>query len=715
MDSQSRARVRSRLWPGAYPLGHPLSGPRWRVPRPGPPGYSPSFGRPRQYGRSKAIAQLFHSQRAVADAAHLAAPADPLPPHLMSASDRLSLLSDSDVDAFRASQLARLRAAASRLRPLTAAWRRSSPASVSAVLDAASPVGVHVALVQWLCTVSGVRDGPSLVHHLRVGFPLVGTVPVDPLAPSRLVRRARSDPASVLSQAPRLSAQLADRARLFAARPEFGDGDSAAIWQATLDEVALGRISTPIPWAQADQTLPVCRRFGVRQLTSSGREKLRVIDDFAENGVNDAVTISARIRMDSLVALQALARRSYTSRPHEPLVLLKADFKSAYRHVPVAADQLSFARILVVRPDGALHVAQQWAMPFGAIGAVYAWDRLASAVTQCLAAFLLVPMLRYVDDLFAVMPASLAGSAYAALHECVALLGLVLDPEKSPAPAPASTILGASVEYRCGHLVCRVDAAKLTYWLRALQDMCASGASRRDLVKMAGRLSFGCFAVWGPRVTGRLVPLFHALHGVISLRHPALRGALTWWTSFLATAGQSSSSFPIAPAARPPCVVYTDAEGNGGLGACLFRDASQDWWLARVPAAGRAMAPALGFPRGMPVFIYEAAAVFLACRLWAPQLRARRVLFFIDNLTVLGALRRGRSKRCPALNCLVHRLLASLHQLHCTPIFLWVPSRFNIADPPSRGVPPPQMGPPRPPPGRPAWQALYTSLTSLPD
>ncbi len=47
-----------------------------------------------------------------------------------------------------------------------------------------------------------------------------------------------------------------------------------------------------------------------------------------------------------------------------------------------------------------LHVSGVVAMPFGVVGAVYAWDRLGSAITAILFDLLLVPCIRYVDDLF---------------------------------------------------------------------------------------------------------------------------------------------------------------------------------------------------------------------------------------------------------------------------------------------------------------------------
>ena len=123
----------------------------------------------------------------------------------------------------------------------------------------------------------------------------------------------------------------------------------------------------------------------MRQLSSKGVAKIREIDDMHESCVNEAAHVTRRIRMGRLSSLVALARALRAAFPGVPLVAVKSDFKSAYRCVPIAAAELCFARVLVLDPSsGDFHVAEQWAMPFGAIGAVYAWDRVASAVTSIL-------------------------------------------------------------------------------------------------------------------------------------------------------------------------------------------------------------------------------------------------------------------------------------------------------------------------------------------
>ena len=688
----------------------------WNVARPGPPGYHPSFGFPKDYGASPAEAQRLHSAQAIAQAETLVAPADPLEAAAAFAVSRLEEHSSEAVRAFWASELRSFRASAEWLRPLTSEWRSSSPTHVQAVLAAASPGGVHVALFDWAARAADVPGAETLTAHWRSGFPLVGDVPVDPVATAHRVKHIVLPAADLLRAAPSHSAALAARARAFADRLEWGDADAQEIWDSTLEEVRVGRISSPTLWSTSDQSLPVCRRFGVRQPTATGKMKLRVIDDFAENLVNDATGVAGRIRMSSTAGLRAVARRLFRRSPSGPLRLLKADFKSAYRCAPILGSHLMFARLLLIRPsDRVLFTATQWAMPFGAVGAVYAWDRIGSAVTQILARLFWLPVLRYVDDLFTVVPADLAEDAFRVLHEVVSLLGLTLDPAKSPPASATATILGVTVECIPRALRFSIEASKLAFWLQELEALLVHPGFR-SLTKLVGRLAFGCAAVWGPRPAAFLADFFTALHCGTplagSLRARRFSAVTRWWLAFLTQAAGASVLFRLPPASAPPAVLYTDAEGAGGLGACLFTAGRWEWWQATVPASVRAAAPAAGFPSGFPIFLLEAAVPYLALRVWHDLLQGRRVLLFIDNQTFLGALRKGRSTRSPPLNHVVHAIRRLEFRLGLSVTLFWVPSRFNIADPASRGATPPGLPPARPPPGAALWRGLRLVLAN---
>ena len=344
-----------------------------------------------------------------------------------------------------------------------------------------------------------------------------------------------------------------------------------------MEEVAKGRISAPVRWHDSNQGLPVCRRFGVAQLSSSGRLKLRVIDDFAEDGVNDATSVRRRIRMGSLRDLRGCARRLRARFPGVPLRLFKADFKSAYRAIPILPDDLVFARVLLVSPfDGELYVATQLAMPFGAVGAVYAWDGLAAAVCGILAELFHVPVIRYVDDLFLVVPSGLDLVAHRCVHPCVRLLGLTLDLPKSPLPSDKGVLLGVSVAFLGDEVIFEGEPAKVRFWLSQLEESAAgSPAAIRGLPKLVGRLSFGCWAVWGQGAAAYLAPLYRAIRsGRIDLS--SLEGPISWWVRLLSKEVWGPVTFRLSPASLGPALL------GAGLAAWALSLAKLCVWSLRL-------------------------------------------------------------------------------------------------------------------------------------
>ena len=170
------------------------------------------------------------------------------------------------------------------------------------------------------------------------------------------------------------------------------------------------------PLVRLDPALHRCltRRFGVSQVSSAGEKKLRCIDDFAASGINNTTSIKARIRMGRLSSLVETTRQLHSFWPSSSIRLAKSDFSAAYRMCPILGRHLEFSSVLVEDKEGGLWTSTQWVMPFGAVSAVYAWDRLGGAVSRILRKLLLLPLDRYVDDLFwsdhsAISLATLAG------------------------------------------------------------------------------------------------------------------------------------------------------------------------------------------------------------------------------------------------------------------------------------------------------------------
>ena len=190
------------------------------------------------------MAQQAHIDRALVAAEELAAPADGLEAGTARAVQALVSRSVADIIAHRSSMLGKFTAQARASALRSAELSRESPAHVRSVLAAASQEGVNLGLLEWACEEAQVPGRAKLVHAFAHGFPLVGTVLVDPLAPAEVVKAASWSGADVLRDAHVRAPRLAAKARAGrSGQPEFGDGDAREIWQSTLDEIGIGRIS----------------------------------------------------------------------------------------------------------------------------------------------------------------------------------------------------------------------------------------------------------------------------------------------------------------------------------------------------------------------------------------------------------------------------------------------------------------------------------------
>jgi hypothetical protein len=217
---------------------------------------------------------------------------------------------------------------------------------------------------------------------------------------------------------------------------------------------------------------PYTRRFGVSQSSSLGVTTTRCIDDFAQSLINDTVNVNRRIRMGSIPDFVESARRLHAALPNQRLHVMRSDFQAAYRSCPIRPDHVPLANILVRDPDtGRVSVSSQWAMPFGAVSAVYAWDRLGEALTAILRKIFLFPASRYVDDLFMPVWASIASESRSILLEVVGIFGAVLSPDKTPPPSAEMPVLGVLISMGRSAISMTIERNRLDFWKAELSRL----------------------------------------------------------------------------------------------------------------------------------------------------------------------------------------------------------------------------------------------------
>ena len=504
--------------------------------------------------------------------------AGPAPPvSLRSCLQQVAGMSSEELRSLRQSRWKSFKAKSVELRSESDRLLAEAPSHVQRVLQAAGPFGGHPALLRWSLSQIDWKD-KSLVDDLLAGFPLVGDIPIGPESNPKTVRVAELSRDQLRRRGRQQVASLVSKAE---AKP--WSEEAAQVWESTLQEVTMGRMSEPRPITPSDSF--VTRRFAVVQTDSKGRSKVRCIDDFLESLVNDSTSVGRRIHTGRLSDLEYAVQSLHCA--GKDVVLLKSDFKSAYRGCPIRTSHLEWANILVNSPTGP-KVTTSWAMPFGAVGAVYAWDRLGSAVAAVLRSFFLVPVSRYVDDLFWAESSDTAHESRDLVMEVVHELGLTIEVSKTPMPAKSQDILGVRVEVRQSHrpetpaaMVFSLEAGKAQVWLGQIEAALSAGVlSLHDGQKLAGRLCFGAWAIWGPESTSHTKSVYaHVARGGGSLG-PRVIQDLLWWQSTI-----SQSRVVRQLVWRPPqAVIYTDAEGSGQLaGVCLCKS-FEEFWSARCPS-----------------------------------------------------------------------------------------------------------------------------------
>ena len=121
----------------------------------------------------------------------------------------------------------------------------------------------------------------------------------------------------------------------------------------------------------------------------------------------------------------------------------KSDFKAAYRCLPVHPSEYEISSILIFDPrTSTCKVARQYAMPFGSLAAVYAWDRVGHALAHVIQHFILIPVNRYVDDLFGLCPEVFGSYVRGFIVELITLVGFCMDVRKTLLPSSTMVILG---------------------------------------------------------------------------------------------------------------------------------------------------------------------------------------------------------------------------------------------------------------------------------
>ena len=460
------------------------------------------------------------------------------------------------------------------------------------------------------------------------------------------------------------------------------DRFSQGLYEVTENEREKGWLSNPKTWQELESTfgprwVPV-RRFAVEQ-----RDKLRPIDDLAENGVNSAFAACDKLTLralDELVWSAAFLMRSVMQRgevrvklssgeeivgplndfwkadPERSRPLLKTvDLKAAYKQLGVHPDRQAACVVTIKDPSSSeVRGYISRVLPFGAGASVTGFNRVARLIQRILQEARAINF-NYFDDYPLLELSALSGSCDKVVRSVLSLLGFGCALEKEQDFAPSADLLGVTVDLSDPSLskVCVGNKAdRCAEVSAAVDEVIRRGSLKaREVASLFGRIQF-----MEGQIMGRL--------GRLALME--LRALCDSWgdltlgeievAAFRNLQFRVQSGVPRTISATPPdgCIcVFTDGACEGpedapvcSIGGVMYHRRDGQWCTRFVSCSVPAGIIRRWSDTGKKHLIgpVELYAVVRARRVWGSFLNQARVLMFVDHSGVHAACVSGTSK-----------------------------------------------------------------------
>ena len=527
----------------------------------------------------------------------------------------------------------------------------------------------------------------GVVAELREGAGLIGEVPITDMLPYKFA------PALLSEETLGMTAKLV--------RPKFnqrgtGSGDPEiddTVWKQTLQELEDGWLKGPIPLTDIPDTCPISKRFGIRQ-----GNKIRMIDNFAESSINDAVTVHESPVLHTVDIAAAMVgvyfKACKQSGKATSLVTRTYDLSSAYKQVAIHPDSRRYGLLYVYNPT-----AEDWeyfetqVLPFGAVRSVHCFLRLARAVWFVGTVGLRIPWTSFFDDFVVVSCPGLARSTELAIESLFRLLGWKFA-ESGKKYVPFSLVgeaLGVKFdlsESECG--ICKVaNTEKRIDELRtALLEVVGAGKIAKVAAqKLRGRMQFAEGQMFG-RTGKRCIKVLsdHTIGRRESLTQRS-KAFLEQFVDLLTSAGPRVIRVDIGQ----PMLVFTDAcyEAGAltwccGIGGVLVDVSSGCYKFFSIELNEQQRLLLGEGVKKQLIFEAETLSAVLAFCLWQSELEHNLSYLFVDNEGSKFALIRGSSDNA-VVDCLAAEFCKREAKFHSRNWITRVSSYSNCADDPSRG------------------------------
>ncbi len=379
--------------------------------------------------------------------------------------------------------------------------------------------------------------------------------------------------------------------------------------------------------------------------------------------------------------------------PDQQLAGHPSDYAKAYKQVPGHPTERGKFVLTQWRPCTESDIF--WialSLLFGGRLAPLDFARYPAWVIETVAALFAFAMQHCVDDVLHIGPMQLAEQAYIIWMQFTKACGWDIPVSKSPWPSQQFDIIGIALDLSP---VPRAPAI-MAITERRIRSLLASLLSlwhdRRlpasSAGKLYGQLMFSTSQQYGRVGRSKLAALKRRQYERRDDWNIQIHTTVSWWIKFL---GQYvPRQILLAVPSSPPVVTYSDGEGSGGIGVCIFvrgqrpraaycrahREVRRLWSLQRD----------LRSPLDQQHDIYniEAVGPLLILHKWADDLQGQLWLHFIDNESAQQALVKGSSSvwQGDVISGFTWNRVAELRAL---PWFDRVQSESNPIDGVSRG------------------------------
>eukprot|EP00435_Cladocopium_sp_Y103_P021436 s594_g5.t1 len=464
-----------------------------------------------------------------------------------------------------------------------------------------------------------------LVEHISAGFKLTGWLPESGVFPLSTKRPSHS-----LEAAHRF-AKGVNHSICRQVGSNNNDKLDAEVWRQTLEEVEKG-------WAWIDEECDpssklLAKRFGLEQT-----DKIRLIDDCAIGGYNGTCGSKERLRVHSVDEMAAYITWCLTHLDQSAMREVEGktyDLKNAYKQYGVSAEDRDLLRLAVWDAESKrIRFLGINALPFGAVGSVSAFLRVAMAIWFIGVKGLKLCWTCFFDDYTLLSKKTTAFSASTAAEGLFSLLGIKFAQDGKKA----------------------VPWGTLVKTLGVVIDLAPTGEEGK--VVTLGHTESRV------RELSLLIAGFLKEKKMSQKDAERLRGRLQWFESFAHGRGEDEKVGTIGAVLISPC----------GIPCSFISETVPSYWMDHFMQNSK-----------HPIFELELLPVFCSLLTWEQHLKHTQCIFYLDNEAAKGALVTGATST-PAGRQIIQSFV--LKEMECQ-VKIWfsrVPTSSNVADGPSRLV-----------------------------